>query len=263
MENEQIEQRALEEQKYFVRVYRCLIDDYLVDKKLTFDEFVILMWLSFRANPHNGRVTSSYGAISTELSCKYTKNEINKICLELKKKKYIYFGCQQGRRSTFNIEIDNYPLANRSFKKIDNDLTNTIRGIDISEQSIVEEVIPEVSDNLQKSKTNENGLSNGFSFKRALIDCRSANNNKDNNKNNKLLRAEKIVDLPISLEDEQICKDIASDLGETDVESIISLKEEYGLLKIKKVFENIRPILCEENGLNNPKAYFISKLKKI
>ncbi len=252
----------------FVRIYKYIVDDYLIHKKITLDEFIVLLWLILNANPHNGLLNTSYIATSVELSSRYTKNEINKICLSLKVKKYIHFKNQQGRRSSFNFEIHNYPLANGTFKNVYGSvLSDPSRSDNTLSTPIVAEVIPEAEQTLQKLKGIKDGNNQRDSNGSNNPLSRSTNNNKDIYKNNSLEIAEKYMvsvdEYNSEIYEDRFCKQIALDLGEKNMMFVLSLREKYGIEEIYKAYESMNWFpAVEGHGIKNPKAYLLSILKK-
>jgi hypothetical protein len=252
----------------FIRIYRYIVDDYLIHKKITLDEFIVLLWLILNANPHNGLVNTSYIATSVELSSRYTKNEINKICLSLKVKKYIHFKNQQGRRSSFNIEIHNYPLANGTFKNVYGSvLSDPSRSDNTLSTPIVAEVTPEAERTLQKLKGIKDGDNQQDSSIQSKPLSRSTNNNKDIYKNNSLRIADKyaipVDDFQTQDDDDDFCKDIALDFEDENMSFVLSLRDRYGIGEIRKAYKSMEWFSSGgEHGLNNPKAYLLSILKK-
>lgn len=91
----------------------------LVDGLLEFEEYALLVWLWLIANPRSGRAHVSYAGLAKDFKDRYAKNRINKFMLELKRKKWVWFASQQGRRSSFNVDIGNYPLSDGTFKYAD------------------------------------------------------------------------------------------------------------------------------------------------
>lgn len=254
--------------RYFVRIYRPIIEDYQIHKKLTFNEFVVLLWLYFMANPHNGLVNTSYSALSAELSGKFSTNDINKLCLSLKEKKYIYFDRQQGRRSSFNILVDNYPLSCGSFKQVyDKGQAVSSRTEYRSDDNSQAEVPPEVSDTLQKLEMDKYALVDTLSVNSESGRSRSTNIDTDNYKNNETkLRADfsdrnlHIDQFEPETQTEEVCKEIAEGIGETNLKQLLEIKKKHGLQVIALVYDDVRTILENENGIENPKAFFYSKL---
>jgi len=77
----------------------------LVDGYLRFEEYSVLVWLWINANPRNGRAHVSYAGLSKDFKEKYSKNHINRLMLNLKRKKWVWYAGQQGRRSSFNRPV--------------------------------------------------------------------------------------------------------------------------------------------------------------
>ena len=59
----------------------------LVDGYLRFEEYSVLVWLWINANPRSGKAHVSYAGLSKDFKEKYSKNHINRLMLNLKRKK--------------------------------------------------------------------------------------------------------------------------------------------------------------------------------
>ena len=101
----------------YIKLSRSIAAAYL-DNLLIFDEMILLIWLWIQANPRNGRAMTSYEGLRKNFKCRYSKNQINKIMLELKRKKLVWFPSQQGRKGSFHVDIRNYPLSTGGFKEL-------------------------------------------------------------------------------------------------------------------------------------------------
>ncbi len=117
----------------YVKLPRYLHGDYLRGA-LRLDELVLLVWLWLEANPYNASVSVSYDGLVKDLSGKYTKNHINKLLLALKQKKYVSFPKQQGRRSSFQVTLNRYPLTNGLYSNIQKSKQKTGRGEAVLQQ---------------------------------------------------------------------------------------------------------------------------------
>lgn len=249
-----------DENPYFVRIYRSTVSDYLNDKKLTVDEFFVLIWLHLRANPFNGVVNTSYDAIRMELSGKYSKNEINKICLSLKQKKFIYFEKQQGRRSSFIILIANYPLVSGSFKDISH-LNETLhRSIDKTHTVIPAEVRVEVEPTLQKFEQEETIEKSNYVEDQNKPSCRSANIETDNKIDNENNYA---VDFELNNLGSRVCSDVAKYLGLDDIKPIQAIRDQYGIEIVLEGYDIVSNALCQENRIKDPAGFFFSTVNKL
>lgn len=256
--------------RIFVRIYRPIIEDYRIHKKLTINEFVVLLWLYFMANPHNGLVNTSYSALSAELSGKFSTNEMNKLCLSLKSKKYIYFDRQQGRRSSFNILIDNYPLSCGAFKQVyDKGESISSRTEDRGDDSSQTDVPPEMGNALQKLESDKYNLVQALSVNRKTSRGRSTNIEINNYKNNEVkLKADyskrslNISQFEPETPAEEICKEIAENIGENNLKQLFDIKSRHGFEVIAVVYDEVRTILESENGVEDPKKFFYSRLRE-
>ena len=61
----------------------------LVDGLLRFEEYSVLVWLWINANPRNGRAQVSYAGLAKDFKDKYSKHMVNRLMLNLKRKKSI------------------------------------------------------------------------------------------------------------------------------------------------------------------------------
>lgn len=167
----------------YLRLFRFLMDDFL-EHELSLDEMIVLIWLQWKANPVNGVIHVNYAGLAVDFQGRYSKNHINKIVLSLKRKRYIWFKGQSGRKGSFIIEIDYYPLSNGSFKDISNRFGQsggrtraTLRGSSQSED------LAEIDSSRQRSKLDKHTLASSIFGDIARDTRRGANN--ENEKENK------------------------------------------------------------------------------
>ena len=251
----------------FIRLPRSLKELYL-DKFLLLEEFIVLVWLWFGANPKTGRINVSYESLSKDFQKRYSKNQINKIMLGLKRKKLIWYPRQQGRRSSFNVDIQNYPLSkgkHRDITELFND--NSGRSSSRSESNNPAEAPAEVETSWQKLKTEKKSLIKRFSTPFNNDSGRSYNNdNEKENYNKNRSDFNKIYDR-VGLEEfrpknyeEQRCYEVARELGEKDMKFILSALKKYGLPAIERAYNNIKE--RPAGSIENKGAYFNELLKK-
>lgn len=251
----------------FIRLPRSIKEFYL-DRFLLLEEFIVLVWLWFGANPKTGRINVSYEGLSKDFQERYSKNQINKIMLELKRKKLIWYPSQQGRRSSFNVDIQNYPLSkgkHRDITGLFND--NSGRSSGRSESDNPAEVPAEVETSWQKLKTEKNRLIKQFSVSSNDDSGRSCNNDNDKENYNKNRSGfNKINDrfglggyMPKSYE-EQRCLEIARKLGEKDPKFILSALRKRGLLAIESAYNEIKE--RPPGSIQNKGAYFNKLLER-
>ena len=231
----------------------------LVDGYLKFEEYAILVWLWLNANPRSGRAQVSYAGLSKDFKEKYSKNAINKIMLELKRKKWVWFAKQQGRRSSFNVDISSYPLSDGTFKYIDHrfkqESGRSDSGTDGQSQAEVPEEVDDIS---QKLETEKKNLLARFSFNPEHGDGRShKNDNEKENKNNRSSRRPVRSFSPKSFEEER-CLEIAQYLEEPDMSFMLSSLKRYGLTRIENAYEKLKQ--APAGTIQKKGAYFNSLL---
>jgi len=219
---------------------------------------------------------TSYESLSKDFQGRYSKNVINKLMLELKRKKLIGFPRQQGRRGSFFVDIQNYPLSTGGFKDIekeDEQDSGRSSGADIPPNDARSSA--EDEDIRQKLNEAKNQLAEGFSMNRQYSAGRSSNNDnekRDYNYNEKTISDHQRVDdrllvkrfVPKNHEEER-CQQIAEYLGEKDMRFILSALKNHGLEIIETIYNEIREKEDSEKGkpIRNRGAYFNGVIQKM
>ena len=248
----------------FVRLSRSFQEFYL-DKHISFEEFEVIVWLWFKANPKTGRIGASYEGLSKDFQERYSKNKMNKIMLELKRQKLIWYPRQQGRRSSFNVDIQSYPLSNKTYRDISGLFKKESgRSSDASQDALLAEAPAEVKPSWQKSE------SWVFPLNKPRIDSqekeldRSYNNEneKEKKKNYRSVSNNRVaVDNFIPKNNEEYrCWQIAQELGEQDMRFMLSALKKYGLSAIERTYIEIKE--RPEGSIKNKGAYFNELIKR-
>ena len=232
----------------------------LVDGYLRFEEYSVLVWLWINANPRSGKAHVSYAGLSKDFKEKYSKNHINRLMLNLKRKKCIWFAVQQGRRSSFHVDIASYPLSNGTFTDLEHcRKQKSGRSESDSDEHSLAEVPTEVSDVRQKLESDKSALVERFSFNQKSSFGRSPkNDNEKENKNNRSTRRPVRSFSPKSFEEER-CLEIARYLEEADMSFMLSALKKYGLVKLEQIYQLMRD--SPERSIQKKGAYFNSLLQ--
>ena len=219
---------------------------------------------------------TSYESLSKDFQGRYSKNVINKLMLELKRKKLIGFPRQQGRRGSFFVDIQNYPLSTGGFKDIEKeDAQNTGRSSGVNIPANEAATSAEVETGWQKLKEEKTRLAQGFSMGSQVGFGRSSNNDnekRDYNNNEKTISDHQKTDIrfPVSKfnpenYEEERCKQIAEYLGEKDMRFILSVFKKNGLDDIEYIYNEIKE--KEESGkgkpIRNRAAYFNKRIQQV
>lgn len=228
----------------------------LVDGYLSFEEYSVLVWLWINANPRMGKAHVSYAGLSKDFKEKYSKNHINRLMLNLKRKKWIWFAVQQGRRSSFHVDIANYPLSNGGFVDLEvRRKQKSGRSEDDTPEQSLAEVPTEVDDVRQKLESDKNALVDRFSFgSESSLGRSSKNDNENENKNNRSNRCRPVREFTPKSYEEQRCWEIAQELREKDMTFILSALKKYGLARIEEAYRSIRDQPSEK--IRSRGAYF-------
>ena len=231
----------------------------LVDGYLRFEEYSILVWLWINANPRNGRAHVSYAGLSKDFKEKYSKNMINRLMSNLKRKKWVWFAIQQGRRSSFNVDISNYPLSNGTFIDLEHrSKQKSGRSESATDGQSPAEVPTEVGDVRQKLESEKSALVERFSFNSKSSFGRSPkNDNEKENKNNRSTRRPVRSFSPKSFEEER-CLEIAQYLEEADMSFMLSALRKHGLTRLENAYEKLKQM--PSGTIQKKGAYFNSLL---
>ena len=95
----------------FLKLRRSL-DEHLLLRRMTWNEFAMFVWLCLRANPADGVIRTSWPQleIETHLSAKHAEQ----ICRALRRKRYVWYPWHRGRRGQhrlIEVAINKYPTA--------------------------------------------------------------------------------------------------------------------------------------------------------
>lgn len=196
--------------------------------------------------------------------------------LELKRKKLIGFPRQQGRRGSFFVDIQNYPLSTGGFKDIEKeDAQNTGRSLDADMPPNDMGSSAKDEDIRQKLKEQKKQLAEGFSMDSSARSGRSSNNDNENlnyKSNEKTISDSQKVEIrfPVSKfnpenYEEERCKQIAEYLDEKDMRFILSVYKKHGLDDIEYIYNEIKE--KEESGkgkpIRNRAAYFNKRISQM
>ena len=288
----EVDDVPMEDGQTYIRLSRQMKID-CIDKKINSYELLILVWLSLLANPHNGVVKTSYEEIVSDLGLlgKSAKNKVNKVMTRLKEKQYIYYPRQQGRRSSFHVEIGNYHLSNMSIKNISHHFRPLSRGEEIYQQWLKGGgckgeykqgvgITDEMSDE-KKSILAQYGEGEEVIFASVGSDSRSANKDNDNEKEN---NKEKEISMTVKKElisfdednpspevlkykptsnETSECKDIAISLGEEKMNFILASYRKYGLRLVRRAYSATEKADIKESIHGSKGAYFNKVLQSL
>ena len=220
----------------------------------------MLVWLRMLASPYGIAVADLDSLANDCFSRGAGKNYANKILLSLKRKRYIYYEERSGRRGSFEVHLDWWPLPNKgktglpAIRRITDlfDGEGTVRGDGATDSLDTSGVHTEVGEQKQRSddmKDAIDALDNVFSikpsFRGSYTDKEKEKENETHrplasfNKNAKKRNLSVNTFRPQSDEEEEL-RAIAIELDETDMAFLLGTKLKYGLIVINKVLDHCR-----------------------
>ena len=166
---------------------------------------------------------------------------------------------QQGRRSSFHVDIASYPLSNGGFVDLETrSKQKSGRSEDDTNEPLPAEAPTEVSDVRQKLESDKNALVDRFSFgSESSLGRSSKNDNEKENKNNRSNRGRPVSEFTPKSYEEQKCWEIAKELGEKDMTFILSALKKYGLARIEESYQSV---MDQPNEKIRHKGAYFNKL---
>lgn len=255
--------------KDFVPVPRKIRDDF-VNGKLTKNEFDVLIWIWLNTNPVNGFFSTSYGGLGQDFRNNISYDNMRKIISSLRKTQYIYFLNRKGRRGPFAIYPIDFLLTNGVIQTLDY-LKNKIPITSQSQPNIQSEA--KLDNNLEGQYHNLNkqkdDLLERFSIDRQKSQITTPyNDTKKDIKNNDTLVKKPFKGIgarefqPDSSEKTR-CKEIALDVGEKYINTLLKVLRTDGLTIIEKAWGIFREDRASGKQIENPPAYFYGIIKRL
>ena len=243
----------------FITIPKEYASDYR-NRLITKPERGMLVWLRMLASPYGIALADLDSLANDCLSRGAGKNYANKVLLSLKWKRYIYYEERSGRRGSFEVHLDWWPLPNKgktglpAIKRITGllDGDSTVRSDDVADVLGTSEVHTEVDEQKQRSDDMKNAidaLDNVFSikppFRGSYTDTEKEKENETHrplasfNKNSKKRNLSVGNFRPQSDEEDEL-RAIAIELDETDMAFLLGTKTKHGLVVINRVLDHCR-----------------------
>jgi len=226
--------------------------------KIASNEFTLYAWLRVHLNPW-GVVSVSLKALKDDIFKEVSPNYINKLLLSLLSKKYIYYHRRQGRRGSFEVEMGEIVLPNKQIKTLDKYFNpNEVRSeaISLPRRQSEEHQTKDVSS--QKLKAIKDQIKQDLSMDKKHPLVRSPYN--DNETYILPIDKKTFKGIPVNTyiptsSDYLRCQEIAVQLGEKDMDFILSVFHKHGLGIIDRAWGLYRE-QDEKEEIENPGGYF-------
>lgn len=241
------------------------------EKRLRKSGFAVLVWMWGEADPYTGICHVSYQAVASEGPIETTYINARKIISELREGHFVYFPNHSGKKGHFPVYLIGYYTA---YKKIltwelvtgrlakkANSQVETIP--DTKPEDVSAHNLDEPIHRLQEQRTQ---LNRHFSMQNNDTQFTGSYTNNDTKYLKHRDRSTyKKVDTQLfnpQSREEQMCKDIAITLGETDMRFILSCLRKYGIRVIETNWVSFKELKNSRNDIKNPAAYFNRMIKK-
>ncbi len=234
------------------------IRDMRLRGELSRAEFDVYVWTRLTCNAYGIAQISLEDIANDVLSG--SKNYANKVLLELRRKKLIWYADRQGRKGSFEIHHGDFLTLDRQIKTLDKYFgTSIVRSKTKSDIPNQSEVNAEVSTKIQKFSDSENEEKSTQSLDVINEFFRSIDNDryKEKDKDKIDYRASSLKGIPVGEfesknSEESRCLEIAQALGENDMRFILSALHRCGLAKVEEAWGLVR----EGKNIENPRKYF-------
>lgn len=235
--------------------------------EITKGEWEVLSWLRQNGNPYGITITSLSNINEDLFRGKKSDNYINKLLLNLKNKRFLYYKKRSGRRGSFEVHFGDWIFPDKSKKTLDKYFNNeNSKGKSITKEEAkvdTSQSLSAESQNLDTIKDLKQKLSSDFSINkfRGSYNDNEKDNYNDNNRS-KEIRIQSFI--PKTLE-EEICQGIALKLEEKSINFVLSVKNKYGIDFLKEVWEIYEEEIQGIKNIKNKGAFFnniVDRLKE-
>ena len=151
--------------------------------KITHAEMDVYNWLRLNANPYGIATTSFSDLVQDLFRGKNSENNINKILLSLKRKRYIYYKKRTGGRGSFEVHFDDFITPSKQITTLDRffepeEVRTSDKGTG-AKRSGPQQSLGSESQNFKKIKDDIKSIVYGHS---TSSEIRGSNNDTDNKK---------------------------------------------------------------------------------
>ena len=261
-----------EQLKDFIALPRQIKDDY-IKRKITRNQFDVLLWIWINANPYNGYFTADYKALQGEFSGRITYDNMRKVISSLGRTQHIYFPSHKGRGGSFVIYPVGFLLTSGRIQTLE--YLRNKSSVTTQSQPLVQPTT-KLEHNLTIPNHNfsemKNTLIEQFSMDKPKqptkpITTAYTNNDNKNNKYNidskfniKNDRTASKKEVPVhsftpKSWEEEWCKGVAELLGETDMRFLLSCYHNYGYNHVERAWGIFEDVLSK-NKIENKAKYF-------
>ena len=244
----------------FVIIPRKIKNDYY-EGKISRPERNLLTWLRVIGNPYGIAEVSLEGLANDTYNNSADKNYINKTLLSLKRKRYIWYQDRAGRRGSFEVHLDDWPMKNGEIKILDCYFEQAVgRGESKDKTTAMAEAKPEnvsCNQNLGREKSIANKQNCDKLSSQSTRGCDNDTEiDKDNETKSPCLDESdlSLAKFRVDSYEKKICKEIALATGDRDVAFCYGTYKKHGLDVLIDAFEEFKN--SDGRMIDDPPSFF-------
>ena len=258
---------------YIAREYRS--------RELNINQLRLLLWLRSIGTPY-GIATTSLVDLKNDVfpDIELKINTINSMLLKLRQEQHIFYEPRQGKSGTFEIHLNHWMMPNKGYKTLDKFFPEPKQWMSADGEPIVKVSFPQADQPEVSQKSEEqnqklieqkNQLAKQFSAPSERREIRSYHNEHETEhhlENHDTLvknsfKGTLVKDFHPKDYKQQQCKEIALELGDEFMNSILSVLQKDGFQRIERAWGIFREHREEGKKMDNPAGYFQGIIKKL
>ncbi len=229
----------------YIIIPRYIVDD-LGDRKITYREYELYVWVRLQANPYGIASTNTESILANLRHFKST-DWVSKMFRSLRSKKYIYYKERQGRRGSFRVEFGDWITPDKRIKQIGHLFDKEeLRSENTGKTDKSSEVGLDNAGATPKFDESKSEEESGNEGNKSSVGVRSLHND---NETQNYIETQRIVGnqktfkgvatryyFPKS-DDERRCKEIATELGDQYMDFILATLKKHGISLINDAYD--------------------------
>lgn len=229
----------------FVIFPRKILQD-LRNGELTPNECWVYCYIRLSGNPYGVTAINLRNIADDAFNGNVSTNYCNKLLLSLKQKRYVYYSERRGRRGSFEIQLGDWMLPNKTVKSIEHYFEQAgDRGGNTTESPIHSEVRPNLTPPSQTFEGLDLDFLNTFSPNETSGIVRTPYNDKEIDKDKYVYRSKTPFEkggliltegYEANSADEFRCWEIAKDVGEKHMNFTLAALRNHGLSILEKAY---------------------------
>ncbi|OGK49414.1 MAG: hypothetical protein A3I86_01630 [Candidatus Zambryskibacteria bacterium RIFCSPLOWO2_02_FULL_39_14] len=249
--------------------------------ELSINQLRLLLWLRLIGTPYGIATTSLVDLkndVFPDLDLKI--NTINSMLLKLRQKQHVFFEPRQGKAGTFDIKLNHWMKPKKKYQTLDKFFPEPRQWISTEGEATVEDSYPQAKppEASQKSEgqnqkliEERDRLINKVSVNSETRQIRSYHNEHDTEhqlENHDTLekvsfKGTLVKDYQPTNYEEQQCRDIANEVGETYINPLLKALRTDGFRRIEQAWGIYREDRAAGKKIDKPAAYFFGIIKKL